>query len=372
LPKGNSFVNVEAEDAAPASEPKSAPAEHAEETSKEETPAAKPAAVASHGVVEWFWGGKAMRRARETRPSPTSKQLFYQSQANLCLELGRSALEPLQPLEYGPAHAAACEQYREAIYWALCGRNARADLDGAALRPSAFDALWDATDRAWLLRAAGDDSAALDGIAASVKHKSFVDFAELPPDAARELSGTLRRFAEALVDAVDPAQAEVERIWMRRIVRVGSLLAASIVALVVGVIMLDSRENDRDVAVGKPWEVSSRWGGGCNSPEQRCEDSPYFFFHTTQENDPFLIIDLSAPTRISGVKVENRPDCCQERAVPLVVEVSTDKQRWTEVAQRKSDFSSWKASFPAVEARYVKLHVPRVTNLHLKRVRVLR
>ena len=365
-------MNVEAEDAAPANEPKPAPAEQAKETSANEAHAAKAAEVPSHGVVEWLWGGRAMRRARETRPTPTSKQLFYRTQANLCIELGRSALEPLQPLEYGPAYSAACEQYREAIYWALRGRNSRGASDDAETRPSAFDALWDATDRAWLLRAANDDSAALDGIAASVKNKSFVDFAELPPDAARELSGTLRRFAEALVDAVDPAQAEVERIWMRRMLRVGSLLAASIVAVVVAVFTLDSRENGRDVALGKAWEVSSRWGGGCNSPEQRCEDSPYFFFHTAQENDPWLIIDLSAPTRISGVKVENRPDCCQDRAVPLVVEVSTDKLRWTEVAQRKSDFSSWKASFPAVEARYVKLHVPRVTNLHLKRVRVLR
>lgn len=367
-------MNVEAEDAAPpAPEPKEPNAEEAAEkpTSAEAAePKPKSAPAARGGVVEWLWGAHAMKAARQSSLGPNASALGYQRQANLCLELGRNALEPLQPLEFGPAHAQACELYREAIYWALLAKSAKTE-PGTAKKT--FDELWDATDdRALLLKAAGDDASSLDSLGVALKGKDFVDFAELSPASARELSATLRHFAEALVDALDPAQIEVERIWLRRMTRVGALLAVAVVALVAGIFIVDARERARDVAKGKPWEISSRWGEGCNSPEQACDNSPQFFFHTLEENDPWIIIDLEQPTRISGVRVENRGDCCQERSIPLVVDVSNDKQHWTEVARRTTDFGTWKASFPATEARYVKFHVPRITNLHFKRVHVLR
>lgn len=366
-------MNAEAEDAAPpAPEPKNASTEEAAERpadAKAREPEAKRSAPARGGLIEWLWGGGAMRAARHDAAGPTEAGLGYQREANLCLELARNALEPLQPLEFGPAHAAACELYREAIYWVLRAESAAAT---SSVPAKSFDELWDTMDRAPLLKAAGDSASTLDEIAQALKAKDFVHFAELPPVEARELATTLRHFAETLVDSLNPAQLEVERIWMRRMTRVGALLAVAVVALVASVFALDARERARDVAAGKPWEVSTRWGESCPSPEQTCENSPLYFFHTFEENDPWFIVDLKESTRISGVRVENRADCCQERAIPLVIEVSPDRQSWSEVARRTTDFGTWKASFAPVQARYVKLHVPRVTNLHFKRVRVLR
>ena len=72
------------------------------------------------------------------------------------------------------------------------------------------------------------------------------------------------------------------------------------------------------------------------------------------------------------MRVKNRGDCCGERAVPLVVEVSDDRKRFREVARRGEDFQFWSAEFEPVTARYVRLRSPVSTTLHLRQVSVLR
>ena len=72
------------------------------------------------------------------------------------------------------------------------------------------------------------------------------------------------------------------------------------------------------------------------------------------------------------MRVDNRTDCCSERAVPLIVETSVDHLRWSEAARRIEDFTSWKTAFPARNARWVRLRVPRRTLLHLTGVRIFR
>jgi hypothetical protein len=91
-------------------------------------------------------------------------------------------------------------------------------------------------------------------------------------------------------------------------------------------------------------------------------------FHTETENDPWIEIDLGAPKKVIRVEVINRGDCCADRAVPLVAEVSTDRMKWAQVARREEPFGTWKASFPARVARYVRLRAARHTVLHLQGV----
>jgi hypothetical protein len=74
---------------------------------------------------------------------------------------------------------------------------------------------------------------------------------------------------------------------------------------------------------------------------------------------------------VRGIEVENRGSCCQERAVPLIVELSTDGNTWQEVARRKKKFQGWETRFRPQSARFVRLRVPRKTVFHLRRVRVL-
>ena len=99
--------------------------------------------------------------------------------------------------------------------------------------------------------------------------------------------------------------------------------------------------------------------------------SATFFFHTANEAKPSVTFDLKGPKYVSAVFVENRRDCCAERAIPLVIEVSNDNKRFREVARQKDDFTTLAKRFSRVKARYVRLRVDKTSMLHLAAVRIL-
>jgi hypothetical protein len=92
------------------------------------------------------------------------------------------------------------------------------------------------------------------------------------------------------------------------------------------------------------------------------------FFHTAEEDHPWVEIDLGDVHEIDRVMVENRDDMGPERAIPLVVEVGDAEQHYHEVARRTEAFDHWTATFARQPARYVRLSVPRKTMFHLKSV----
>ena len=96
-------------------------------------------------------------------------------------------------------------------------------------------------------------------------------------------------------------------------------------------------------------------------PPNHCGD---LFFHTQPQDSPWIDFDLGAVKSVHRVEVTNRSDCCQERAIPLIVEVSVDDKQWIQVARRDTDFAAWTATFPKQKARYVRFRVPRSTTLH--------
>jgi hypothetical protein len=159
---------------------------------------------------------------------------------------------------------------------------------------------------------------------------------------------------------------------MLRVVRLGSValvLAVMVIGIVNGVAWNEQR---RDLARNASWKTSSTYAaGGCTSPAQSCPESPSYFFHTGQENNPSIVFDLGRQRGFSKIVVENRLDCCNERAIPLVVEVSTDGRKWKQVARRNETFTSWRAKFPSVRARWVRLSAKGFAMLHLSRVRIL-
>ena len=100
--------------------------------------------------------------------------------------------------------------------------------------------------------------------------------------------------------------------------------------------------------------------GGCNG----------LVLHTDTEDSPWAEIDLGTPTEVHRVEVVNRGDCCADRAIPMVVELSNDRATWKQVARRDQVFGSWDASFPATTARYVRLRVLKRSVLHLRAITV--
>jgi hypothetical protein len=93
-------------------------------------------------------------------------------------------------------------------------------------------------------------------------------------------------------------------------------------------------------------------------------------FHTKEEDHPSVEIDLGKARKIHRVVVENRHDCCTERAIPLVIEIRDGAGSFHEVARKDQPFDTWTADFPAEEATRIRLVVEKTTELHLSDVQI--
>jgi len=299
--------------------------------------------------------------------------------AQLANFLALTAFRPSDALPFPGADAVACELSREAVYWALLAlREASTTVSGsgapADAPPSdsnALATLWSETEHELLDRAAGG-SEHTDRVRTDLVGNSFVEFAELSADLQAATAARLYAFADRLIEPLAAPQRALERAWVRRF----QLLMVALVALIAlgfaAKSLKDRHDLGSDLAASASWQASSQYNEcSCQSPEQSCDACPNFFFHTLEENHPSVVFDLHRVQALSAVVVENRRDCCSERALPLVVQVSSDQKHWKTVATRKDEFETWRTSFPTEQARWVKLYVARRDFLHLARVRLL-
>jgi hypothetical protein len=156
----------------------------------------------------------------------------------------------------------------------------------------------------------------------------------------------------------------------RKVTRAASLFAVALACVVFLGAHAAQWVEPKDLAKGKPWRASSALFQ-CYPDRLDCGGTrTSIFFHTQQENEPWVVIDLQAPTSFSSVSVVNRRDAAKERAVPLALEVSDDEKTWRLLARRDEDFSAWRPRFEATTARYVRLKALRNTYLHLDAVKV--
>jgi hypothetical protein len=319
-------------------------------------------------VFSFLWPRSGLPAVPIGERTPAAVALVGRARA--ALEIGEQALYPVEPLRRGGGEGVACELFREAVVFALL---AHAELAGESARAGKEEAkghAWTLVDPS-LLDAAAGGAEPLAELRTLVETQSFVELAALELAAQRRTSERLRSFAEALLRPLDAPARQLERVWVQRIARVGVVIALLFgVALVVREVKR-WQERQADLAVRATWTASSLGYGACKSPVQHCKESPTFFFHTAQETKPWIVFDLKGTKHISAIFVENRHDCCGDRAVPLVVEVSTDNKRWKEVARQTAEFTTFAKRFSRVKARYVRLRVDRASMLHLATVRIL-
>lgn len=187
-----------------------------------------------------------------------------------------------------------------------------------------------------------------------------------PPEATSEVARS-----GAPTDGPVAAPSVDERaVAFRRVTRQASLLALALCVVTLAGTAFSQREGPPDLAAKKPWRASSKYAD-CHPERFDCSGAKTgIFFHTNFENGPWVEVDLLAPTTFSRATVRNRTDCCQERAVPLILEVSDDRTTWREVARHEVTFSRWEPKFEPTTARYVRLRVPRQTFLHLDAFKV--
>ncbi|HKP59044.1 MAG TPA: discoidin domain-containing protein, partial [Polyangiales bacterium] len=225
------------------------------------------------------------------------------------------------------------------------------------------------------LRVEGWSESDLARVRAVLAEQTFVDSAEL--ERSRQIADAelCRGFVRALLE-----QAGTTSVARRAIVRAHlqrGWRTVAVVLLSAAVVFYASLAFLRvlrgpDLALGKPWSTSSTWAE-CHPEHLKCGNArTRIFFHTKRQTQPWFLLDLGSPTTFGRVEIDNRDDCCRDRALPLVVEVSDDGQNFRELARRTEPFDTWHATFPATQARFVRLRIDRRDFLHLSRVTVRR
>jgi hypothetical protein len=289
-----------------------------------------------------FFRAAPLREARAQMLSLGEDRERALRQARLLVEVARRTADPVEPLPSGSRSGVVLSLYRDAVRWALvAGRAAPGEP------PAELAALWAevSADRTSSL---APDPEVVDafGRAGSL-------------DATPEDVAKVQAVADAMVRELEAPRQRVGQLlgqrWSRIAVVCGAVLALGYGAraLVLG----------PDLLAGKPFRTSSSWAGCAGDPP-----CTRLLFHTDPEANPWVEFDLGSPKRLHRLEVTNRTDCCSERALPLVAEVSKDRVSWTEIGRREAEFSSWTLKFRPRTARYLRLKVPRETAFHLKSV----
>jgi hypothetical protein len=386
------------------------------------TAKAKPSRGVLRRSIDWVWG-TVPESSGEGEMDLPKLALEYERRARVAAELARRALEPPEPFSDGPPDALACGLYHQSTIWSLhslaafreqarvqAGSEAKPedraeagdpqtsatdeeddqqpdtaldhdDAMAAVVRapsarpknpkdPGEFEALWKAAKPDPLLEEANVAKEEIAEAKARVAQSSFETYADLPADDQVRWAKKLRVLAEGLVYGLELTSGRYSPPWLARTLKLG-LIFVLLGGLVWGGFSIKSYLTELDnIARGKPWAISSTYPVGCRSPAQKCAESPNFFFHTQEQNQPWLEIDLGSAQRFSSVKVVNRQDCCSERAIPLILEVSSDGQKWQQLARKNELFTEWRPQFQPVEARWVRLRIPKKGILHLTSVDV--
>lgn len=334
----------------------------APDTAEREAPAAAPSPQPQKrtGFFEWIWRGRALREARAFRTSLPRDERTYIGHALLAAELADRAYDPIDPLRNGSGLALSISLYREAAYWALRAHNP--SITGHTLAEAFASA-----PTALLEHAAGN---ALPDVKRALVERSFVETAGLAAEELPLEAASARSFSHALIAHKLAPERRVGRVLLQRAVRSFGLLAI-LAGFVAGGVLVTKRVNRApDIALGKPWRASSTLEK-CKPAEHYCASAKTdIFFHTVEEQEPWVEIDLGKPTRFSVVDITNRTDCCPDRAVPIVIEVGNDQAAWHKVASRKETFTEWHAQFAPQTARYVRVRSTRRTVFHLEKVAV--
>jgi hypothetical protein len=299
--------------------------------------------------TEWVVQTSALREARAAVIVPGARRDRALCQARLLLEAARRMADPGEGFPPGSRPTVRLGLYRQAAYWTLV-----AGRPDDVEPPSNVAVAWSDADPQRLRRAARDDDSleTLRQLLTDISRPDSLDVPEHEADRARD-------FVQALFDELDGPRRRVERTLAKRWSRL-ALVAGLLVLAVVAVRKLALGPN---LLADRPFLLSSSWSGCANDPE-----CPGLLFHTDAEDNPWVEFDLGAPKTFHRLEVTNRTDCCMDRTVPLVAEISDDRASWQEIGRRDTEFSTWVVTFSPRQARYLRLRIAKHSTFHLKDV----
>ena len=173
--------------------------------------------------------------------------------------------------------------------------------------------------------------------------------------------------AEAMITALlrRPTRdaAAARRTWRRR-----WLLAVLLVVTVAGIMIAPRRSPP--VWAKYKWKTSSTAEGFPSAGTLRDRGTAGLIFHTANERNPWVVIDMLAPRSVQRIVLKHRSDCCYERGLPLLVEVGLDETSFAPVGRQYTLFDTWDVDFSARQARYIRIRSESTTTLHLREIQV--
>lgn len=280
-------------------------------------------------IVEWLWRAAAIRQAREDARPLDAIQRASAGRARTFAALAERHLAEQEPWTHDADDTPeAAVQVASALY-----RDAAAEARVALGEPSPSEPT----------EPSGEPRRELDALRSSVRSK---------------------------LEEIARRSGDVEALLAQRFVRTGGALA--LLVLLAMTPKLAWYAVHPDLAPDAQWTSSSAAVGYQSSG--RGFAPPDFkipvFFHTMVEDSPFVSFDLARIVDVRAVTVVNRGDCCDERALPMVIEVSEDNASWRQVAQRTESFRRWEARFARTTARWVRLRSTQRTHMHLESVAI--
>lgn len=309
-----------------------------------------------HAVFEWLTLRSALSAA-ERRGEARRRGRALVGLAGEAIHAADRLLDPPDMLARRPE--LALPLLRDAALWLACA--ASPDLESPSLE-TALERL-DTSEN-------GLQRPEPDVVAALLRHPTEIverSEAERLAEARR-----VRRGVAAIQEPLARDYGELAALRRRRGRRLGGFLLGTAAVLTAAVAGIWTLARGEDLAQGKPWRTSSTYVV-CQPERKLCGHMrTEIFFHTKDDDSPWLEIDLLRVEEVGAVEVKNRTDYGPDRAIPLLIELSTDGKKYWQVAEQATIFTEWTARFEPVSARYVRLRVPRKTFLHLERVSVRR
>ena len=206
-------------------------------------------------------------------------------------------------------------------------------------------------------------------VRAALASRDTLYFDRLSPEDAERARWALDRAAAMVrrsVEARTLVNVRATR-WARR-TALAVLLAYAAFAVLRATVL------PKDIALGKPVHPSSRKH---NPPDGRelvdGEIGTSFGVQTNVEDSPNVVIDLQDRYWIDSVKVYNRVDGWFDDCLPLVVELSSDGQKWDEIGRREDHFGTsppWVVNGRGKPANFVRVRVDRKSYLALSEIEV--
>ena len=320
-----------------------------------DAPRAELPKVKGNRILDWLLVRRELAQAEANAATFTTEQREFLRRAQLALELGELAFAPGNVVRAGSTAPLAANLFRQAVYWALLVQRPK----GGPVTP---EQLWAEADRSLVQTVAGNEGEL--AYLTSAMRSTFIELADGTEEAQRANAVTLRRAANRLVATAQRVIWRLEWAKLKRIIRVSSVVLVPALAIIL---LWPAK---RDLGKGAAWYTSSTHAQ-CHPEKSECGGAKSdILFHTSQDQDPWFEYDFATPVAFSSLEIRNRSECCQERAIPLVVEVSNDNKVFREVARRTDPFLTWSPKFPTERARYLRLRVLQNTFFHLEYVKV--